>query len=140
MDPRTVVLLPSNIYTTRSPYPGAEPKCQLYRDKDGNYQYKYYSTGLLEKALEQGHEIWVLDASTTPDRAYNQWWKALLPPVRVLPFHGFENISAPQLLCTMMDLYDRLGVPWDETIKTWPLALEKLRLYGILRSDGIVVS
>ncbi|MFA6447384.1 MAG: hypothetical protein WCW31_03975 [Patescibacteria group bacterium] len=133
---QVVVFLPSEIYTMHPPYPAAVPKYQLNLKADGEYEYKYYSTGRLEAAIAAGYEVYVLNA-TPEGRPYAEWWLALVPADHVLSIDGFETMESGSVNDAFMELYSKLGLPWNENAKLWPTHLYALSNYNIKRGYQI---
>ncbi len=133
---QVVVFLPSEIYTMSAPYPRAVPKYRYGLKADGEYEYKYYSTGRLETAIAAGYEVYVLNA-TPEGRPYAEWWLKLVPSDHVLSIDGFETMESGSVNDTLMELYSKLGLPWNECAKLWPTHLNALGNYGIKRGHQI---
>lgn len=133
---RKVLLTTSDIFTyhekgkTKHPRGGVELK---YTSE----QLEFWSTGVLERVLEAGHQVIV---ATTRSRSelgnHDQWWLALVGEDNV--FFASDNESLPhnrRYSQGWMQAFEVLGIPWpmdgDEP-EHWTAAQSLLKPHGIL--------
>lgn len=89
----------------------------------------FYTRGTLEKALEEGYEVWVISTLTALDPSAHGWWQKLVAPDHVLlaqdgPSRGAES---PGLLAPWKEFFRIHGLPWDEEkYVSWLMARDAL--------------
>lgn len=129
---QVAVFLPSEIYVMCPFKPGALPRCALYQGSDGEYKYKYYSTGRLEAAIKADYEVYVMNA-TPEGKPYAEWWLKLVPADHILSIGNFVDMKSILVQDAFRELYRKLSLPWDNNIELWPSLLNALPGYGIKR-------
>lgn len=119
---KTMVFLPSDIFTSRYPGDGSQPKVRLFGDDR-----PMWSTGKLEKAIEQGYACCVL----LPEAAVFErdgWWLAILDKAKgkkVDLGNGMDLFSSIAL-DAMREFYEEHGLPWNDSWQCWHSALHTL--------------
>ncbi len=74
-----VVFGTTAILSERPSYPDQAP---IYENRCARHGYKVWSTGKLERALAEGHEVYVCTVIPL-FRPEDAWWRALVPPDRI---------------------------------------------------------
>ena len=113
-----VVFGTTDILSEKPVFPGQEP---IYVNDCPRHGYRLWSHGKLERAVEQGHEVYVVTVIPI-FRPEDAWWRELVPPDRIYrpvtdahgsPDQAFEHfINAP-----WKRFLADIGRPWPEGVK-----------------------
>lgn len=106
------------------PKPGVKPKASLYGDT-----HRVYSTGKLEACQAAGNDVYVLHGLPVAER--DAWWVAMLDATRIVPMHLAESIESAPAMDAMHELYDKLKLPWDDSLSSWHSAFYALPGLGV---------
>lgn len=112
---RVVVFMPYDIHLTGAQFDGQQPSAAC----DGT---RYYSTGLLEAAVEAGYTVYVICPYASL-AAQDAWWVPLVGKKNVFLMRTERRksmgASNPDLLDPVRLLFDRLGIDWPSDLTNW---------------------
>jgi hypothetical protein len=134
MSKKTVIFSTASIHSTVL----LKGRPLVAQDEVGGKSRKRYSTGLLEKALELGYEVYVMTTQTMDELKKNTalegWWMALVSEDRIFAC-GVEvqRESKIVMLEPWYRLFDRLGIefPTDEKYQDHQAFRRDVRPFGL---------
>lgn len=106
--------------------------------EDSHGTHKVYSTGALERALEQGYKVYVASTRTRMGD-HDAWWISLVGEDAVFlarepsPAHYHEDRNAA-ISAGWMGVYKEVGIPWPERDgepEFWTTARHMLSEHGV---------
>jgi len=131
---RKIIFLPSDIYVTHDPPPGAALRFTKFQGPDGKPLYEYYSRGRLEDALDIGDEVWVVVEPRNLEQDFQGWWLSIVPKDHLVLINDLTSIDGYDTLDAMRSFARKVAPDIDGTAlqsaNTW------MRILGLLIEKG----
>jgi hypothetical protein len=132
-----IIFLPSDIYATHNPPPNAALRFAKFAKPGGGHYFEYYSSGLLEDALDSGHAVWVLAEERHLELDFHEWWQALLTQenyLKVPDLTSVDNYGTLEILRSFaLDNAPSINHSALHEANTWMRILDLLSAAGFSR-------